>query len=95
MLFQLDQLDQAIDCLSSFFSRTTTNLQSVRDVFLDRHSGKQRVCLKDHAHTTLACRQISYVLAVQDDAPTVRLFKAGDDAQNRCLAAARGAQQDK
>src|SRR5205807_10620993 len=66
MRFQLHQLDQAIDNLAPFFARPASNLQTVCDVFLDRHARKERIRLKDHAYTTLAGRHIRHVLAVQN-----------------------------
>src|SRR6267142_4743894 len=72
MLFQLHQLEQPVDRFFSFFARHPANLQSETDVLLDGHAGKQRVSLKDHADTTLARRQISYVFAMKNDPAAVR-----------------------
>ena len=64
------------------------NLQSVTDVLFDGHAREQGVRLKDHASATFARRQVGHVLAMQNDIAAVGLFEPGDDAQDRCLAAA-------
>src|SRR5688572_17698122 len=94
MLFQLHQLNQPIDRFSPLLARAMTNLQTVGDVFLDRHARKQRIRLEDDADAAFPCRQIGDILAVQNHAAFVRLFEAGDDAQNSRLAAARSAEQN-
>ena len=57
------------------------------------HVAKQRVMLKHKAHVALAHVFVGGVCAVEQDVPLVSSFQPGDDAQQRGLAAARGAQQ--
>src|SRR5262252_4262461 len=94
MLFELDQLDQAVDGRTSFSAGPSANLEAVGNVFLDSHARKQRIRLKDNSDATLPRRQVSNVLAMQDDITAVRLFESRDDSEDRRLATARGPQQN-
>ena len=55
--------------------------------------GEQGVVLEDHAEMPALGRQGGDVLALHPDAAAVRRLEAGDQAQGRGLAAARGTQQ--
>jgi hypothetical protein len=71
--------------------RHTAHAQAVADVGLHRHLREQRVVLEDHADRALLDGPGGDVFAVEGDAPAaVGVHQAGDDAQQRGLAAARG-----
>ena len=55
--------------------------------------GKQRIALEDGVDGTAMGRRLGHVDAVEQDLALGRLLEAGDHAQGRRLAAARGAQQ--
>jgi hypothetical protein len=67
--------------------------QAERHVVEHRHVAKQRVVLEHETHVALAHMHVGGVLAAEQDAAGVGRFQAGDDAQQRGLAAARRAQQ--
>ena len=70
------------------------DLQAVADVPGHRHVGKQRIGLEHHADIALLDRQVRDVDPVEQHlAAGVGFFEAGDDAQRRGLAAARGAEE--
>ena len=58
-----------------------------------RHVPEQRVVLEHEADLALAHVLVGRVLAVEQDAAVGRVLEAGDDAQQRRLAAARRAEQ--
>src|SRR5262245_2410704 len=93
VLFQLDQLDQIIDGLSSFFAWAVPNFESVGDVLFHRHPRKPSISLEDDADATFTRREIGDVLAMQDHITAVRLFQPGDDSQDGRLPASGSAQQ--
>jgi hypothetical protein len=55
--------------------------------------GEKRVVLKDDADVSLVRGNAGEVVAADRDAPAVGLHEAGDEAQKRGLAAARGPEQ--
>jgi hypothetical protein len=67
--------------------------QSEGDVVEHRHVAEQRVVLEHEADLALAHMGVGGVLAIQQHTPCVGLLQAGNDAQQRRLAAARGAEQ--
>ena len=67
--------------------------QAVCDVLRHRHVRKQRVALEDSVNVAPIGREVSYLIAADVDAATVRQFKAADHPQNRRLAGARRSQQ--
>jgi hypothetical protein len=54
---------------------------------------KKRVILEHHTDVAMMRRPVGYVLAVQPHVSDVRCQQAGNDAQQRCLAAARRPEQ--
>src|SRR5438105_4489216 len=91
MLLQLHEFNQPINCFAPLFTRTMPNLQSVGDIFFDRHPRKQRIRLKDDTHAAFARGQIGDVFAVEDYISTVGWLEPRDDSEDSCLAAARRA----
>ena len=67
--------------------------QTERHVLEDGHVAEQRVVLEHEAHVALAHGHVGRVFAIEVDGARVGHFQAGDDAQQRGLARARGAQQ--
>ena len=67
--------------------------QAEGDVFEHRHVAEQRVVLEHEAHLAVARGGSRGVFVVQANGPAVGQFEAGDDAQQRGLAGAGGAQQ--
>jgi hypothetical protein len=68
-------------------------LQPEGHVLLHRHVREQRVALEHHVHRPLVGRQRRQVLAVHPDLAAGGLLEAREHAQQRGLAAARGAEQ--
>jgi len=58
-----------------------------------RHVAEQRVVLEHEAHVALTHMHVGGVFAAEQDVAVVGCFQPGDDAQQRGLAAARGAEQ--
>mmetsp|Transcript_1013 Transcript_1013/g.2513 ORF Transcript_1013/g.2513 Transcript_1013/m.2513 type:complete len:443 (-) Transcript_1013:3285-4613(-) len=93
-LHELQQLDDALLDLGlgqALLARL--DAQPERDVVEHRHVTEQRVMLEHEADLALAHMGVGRVLAVQQHPAAVGLLQAGDDAQQRGLAAARGAEQ--
>src|SRR3954464_11083812 len=67
--------------------------QPVGDVVTDRHVRKQRVVLEDRVELALVGRAPGDVDAAELERPAVGPLEAGDQAQRRRLARARGAEQ--
>ncbi len=57
------------------------------------HVAEERVALEDEADVTLLDGQPQRILAAEHDAAGARKIEAGEDAQQRRLAGAGGAQQ--
>ena len=54
----------------------------------------KRVVLEDHGYVTILRRQVVGAGAANMDVAAIRMFEPGDQAQQRGLAAARGADDD-
>ena len=63
----IHQLDQPVQRLFDLFAWAVADSKPIADIFFDVHAGEKGVALKYHAHSTLARRQLSYVLAVQNE----------------------------
>src|SRR3546814_695381 len=68
-------------------------LEAEGDVLLDVHVREERVGLEHHVHGPLVGRHAGHVLALQQDGALAGRLEAGQHAQQRGLAAARGAEQ--
>ena len=93
MLFEMDQLDEAVNGFVDLAPFLVPDAQAVGDIVLDVHFWKERVRLKYDAGAALPCRKLSHIFAVKDNPAGIRDFKAGDDPQDRRLAAARSTEQ--
>src|SRR5262245_11712432 len=90
---QADQLEQLEDPAGDLAARHAPVDQAVADVGGDREVGEQRVRLEHDAVVALRRRQRGDVAPVLHDAPGALRLEAGDDAQQRGLAAAGGPEQ--
>ena len=69
------------------------HFEAEADVLRHGHVREQRVALEHSVDRPLEGRQQSDVLTVEQDLAVGRKFEAGDQAQQRCLAAARGTEK--
>ena len=70
-----------------------TDPQSKGHVLKDRHMPEKGVMLEHKTHIARANIGIGRILAMKQDATSIRGLKPRDDAQERCLTAARGTEQ--
>ena len=91
---EADELQHLLDAGAALGSAgTPAILQAEADIVLDIHVGEQRIGLEHHSDLALVGRQRRDVLALDEDGAGGRALEAGDHAQDRGLAAARGAEQ--
>ena len=69
------------------------HLETVADVFRHIHGGEQRVVLEHETDVALFGAHLRHVHAVNENLALVRSLQTADDAEDRCLAAAGGAEQ--
>src|SRR5205823_5770363 len=93
VLFEVDELEQALDLRFDRAAAAATYAQAVADVLLDGHTREQSVGLEDDADAALARRQVRHVAPVEDDAAGVGLFEARDDSQDGGLPRPGSAQE--
>ena len=91
--FELHQFQRVPDPLFDLALVDMADMEAVGDVLIDGHVGEQRVLLKDHRGIALVGRDVRDLPPREGDGAAVRLVKARDHAENRGLAAARGAEQ--
>ena len=87
-----DQLEHVRRTAAAFVRCDLAHAQRIRDVFPDTHVREQRVRLEHHAALARSGGKRAHVLAVQPDDAGVGPDEAGDEPQQRCLAAAAGTQ---
>ncbi len=92
---QLDQRQHLGDPLAALAPADVLLAQAEADVSLHGKMGKQSVALEHHVDRPMVRRNIADVLAVEQDAAFARRLEAGEQAQQRGLAAAGGAEQRK
>ena len=94
---ELHEIEQTLDTLLDLRARralaTRLNAQAERDVLEHGQMPEQRVVLEHEADAAFADVLRGSVLAGKDDRALIRLLKAGNDAKQRGLAAARRAKQ--
>ncbi len=90
---ELDLLEHRMHALLDLGRGHLAQLQAVADVFADRHVRPQCVVLEHHADATLVRRHLVDAPIVEADLAFVRRVEAGDQAQQRGLAAARRAEE--
>ncbi|MNK93904.1 hypothetical protein D3C87_1140880 [compost metagenome] len=74
-------------------ARQLARAQAEHDVLAHAQVRKQRVRLEHHAQVALGGVHIGHVRAIEPDPPAARPVQAGNQPQQRGLAAARGAEQ--
>ena len=84
----LTSLSIAVDPRLDLGLRLAEHLQPEADIVADRHMRKQRVVLEDGIDRPLERRQRRDVLAIEQDFALGRIVEAGDQPQQRGLAAA-------
>ena len=88
------QIDQLADRATALGLVDAAHEQAIADVRRDRHLREQRVALEHHADAALLHRPRGHVLVAEaDPAAGIGRLQAGEQAQQRRLAATRGAEQ--
>jgi beta-glucosidase-like glycosyl hydrolase len=90
---QTDKLKQLLGPLAAVRLVGAADLEPIGDVFADRQVREQRQRLEHHAELALVRRHVGEVLAIEQYASRRRRFEAGDQPQQRGLAAARRPEQ--
>ena len=90
---ELHELQHRFDPSPNFVLRQAVAAQPEGDVVEHREVRKERVALEHHVHRPLVRRQRRQVAAGELDGSRSRLLEAGEHAQQRRLAAARGAEK--
>jgi hypothetical protein len=93
LLGQADEGEQLGDAGGDLGPAAAAVDEAVGDVVEDAEVGKERVGLEDDAEVALGGRRVADVAAVDLDRALVLGVEAGDGAQERGLAAARGAEE--
>ena len=89
----LDEVEHGVDFAVDLLARLARDAQAEGDVVADAQVREQRVVLEHGVDAAHVRRQARDVAPVEEDAAGVRLLEAGEDAQQRRLAAAAGAEQ--
>ncbi len=94
---ELDQVEEVADPAADLGParplRSLPGVEAVGDVVGHAHVLEQRVVLEHEAHGPLLHGQARGVVALEQDAAAIGEVETGDDAQERRLARARGAEQ--
>ncbi len=94
-IFELHQRQHVGDAFADLRLGQAFLLESEGDIGLDVQMRKQRVALKHHIDRPPIRRHLREIDAVEQDAAGIRLFEAGDQPQQRGLAAAGRSEQRK
>src|SRR5215208_1570964 len=84
---ELDELEQLVHALLDLGARTLPNREPEGNVVVDGHVLEGRVVLEHHSDAAHAGRAIGDILVAHQHLPGVGRLQAGDDAQERRLAA--------
>ena len=90
---EIEDLRGVLDPLVNFRPGKMPELQPEGHVLIDRHVRVERVVLEDHGDVAVLGRKVVHDLAVDGDGARGGFLQAGDQAQGRRLAAARGPDQ--
>jgi hypothetical protein len=90
---ELYEVERFLHAPVPFRLRHAFDLETVGDVVGDRHMRKDGIGLEHHVHRALVGRDVSHVLAVDQDPALGRHLEAGQHAQQCRLAAARWPEQ--
>jgi hypothetical protein len=92
---QLHHFQGLLDTPFDFRPRHPPLLQPERDVLPHRQVRPQRVTLKHHRRLAFVRRHLGHLALAEENRAARRRLQPGDAAQQRGLAAARGAEQEK
>ena len=90
---ELHKLERLVDALVDLRLGDFVHLEAVAHVFRHVHGGEQRVVLEHKTDVALFRAHLRHVRAVYEHLALVRGLQTADDAEDRCLAAAGGAEQ--
>ena len=90
---QPDLLDHGIGSLAPFLRAHATHAQGESDIITNVQMRKQCVGLEHHRGAPLDRREADDVVTANQNLAVGRILMTGDHAQDRCLAAAGGAQE--
>ena len=93
IFIHMDKLQEFIRCSLHLFLGHLLILQAELDIFPDGHIRENRVILKNHTDPALAGIHVVDALIVEIEVAALDRVKASDHSQQRCLAAARRAEQ--
>ena len=88
MVRQLDDAEHFLDARRDGLARSTRDFQAEGDILRYRHVGKQRIGLEHHADIALVRLKVGHIFIVNHNSSRRRVFKTGNHAERRCLAAA-------
>jgi hypothetical protein len=89
---QADALEHGLDLRLTLRSPDTASGEPVGDVLAHAHHREERQLLEHHVDGTAVGRDAAHAAAADLDVPAIGLDEARDHAQQRGLAAARGAE---
>ena len=94
---ELDEVEELHRAAADFLARrpglARADLEAERDVLEHRHVAEERVGLEDEADVAVLHGLRRCVLVAEEDAAGGRRLEAGDEAEERGLARARGAEE--
>jgi hypothetical protein len=90
---KLDQLERLGDAVPDLAALHAGDLQAIGDIVGDAHVRENGIALEHHVHRPLVRRNARHVLPVDHYLAFGRQLEPRDHAQQRRLAAARGAEQ--
>ena len=90
---EADDAEQLVDALADLVLRALADAHAEGDVVAHGHVLERGVVLEDEADPALLRRDRGHVLVADDHRALVGDLEAGDDAQQRRLPGARGAEQ--
>src|SRR5690606_22904759 len=93
-LLDMHEFRGAVDTAFDLLLRQLLHPQAKGDVFEHGEMGKYRIILEHHGNATLAWWQVIDAPAADPHFALAGRFETRDDAQQRGLAAARGAEQN-
>ncbi len=96
-VIELHELEEILDLPGNFRVRRApvprSHSEAERDVLEHRHVSEERVVLKDEPDCPISRAGVGRVLALEQHRARIGSLQAGDDAQQRRLAAARGPEE--
>jgi hypothetical protein len=90
----LHELQDLVDAPLLLRAIDLAHLKAKSHILAHAHVRPQRVALKAHDGVALVRLQRGHVAVIEEDATLVGVVQAGDQAQQRALAAAAGSEQE-